>query len=314
LQISLPQIDHTKDRTVRVSEENTIALPLFGVINVSNMTEEDLRNDLSRRVSKYFYHPQVALFLRHTEGRQVAVSGAVKAPGRYMLASRSDTIMTMLSRAGGVTADAAPRIILIPAGSASSHMTLPPAGTRAQDPSADLPGVASANSGGDATSDPGVARVSQAQPAEADTSGTTRTSIDRVVISLSRPSDQHYLNLPAKAGDVILVPAAGQVTVQGWVDKPGSFPITNGMTALGAIASAGGALFTSSATLLREQENGVKSSIPLNLSKIKQGQESDPEVHGGDVVMVERSAAGALPYSLYTIVSKMGIGIPIPIP
>jgi protein involved in polysaccharide export with SLBB domain len=314
LQISLPQIDHTKDRTVRVSEENTIALPLLGVINVSNMTEEDLRNDLSRRVSKYFYHPQVALFLRHTEGRQVAVSGAVKAPGRYMLASRSDTIMTMLSRAGGVTADAAPRIILIPAGSASSHMTLPPAGTRAQDPSADLPGVASANSGGDATSDPGVARVSQAQPAEADTSGTTRTSIDRVVISLSRPSDQHYLNLPAKAGDVILVPAAGQVTVQGWVDKPGSFPITNGMTALGAIASAGGALFTSSATLLREQENGVKSSIPLNLSMIKQGQESDPEVHGGDVVMVERSAAGALPYSLYTIVSKMGIGIPIPIP
>ena len=315
LQISLPQIDHTKDRTVRVSEENTIALPLLGVINVSNMTEEDLRNDLSRRVSKYFYHPQVALFLRHTEGRQVAVSGAVKAPGRYMLASRSDTIMTMLSRAGGVTADAAPRIILIPAGSASGRMTLPAAAARAQDPSAnDLPGAASARSGGDETADPGVARVSQAQPAEADTSGTTRTSIERVVISLSRPSDQHYLNLPAKAGDVILVPAAGQVTVQGWVDKPGSFPITNGMTALGAIASAGGALFTSSATLLREQENGVKSSIPLNLSKIKQGQEPDPEVHGGDVVMVERSAAGALPYSLYTIVSKMGIGIPIPIP
>ena len=314
LQISLPQIDHTKDRTVRVSEENTIALPLLGVINVSNMTEEDLRNDLSRRVSKYFYHPQVALFLRHTEGRQVAVSGAVKAPGRYMLASRSDTIMTMLSRAGGVTADAAPRIILIPAGSASGRMMLP-AAARAQDPSAnDLPGAPSAKSGGDETADPGVARVSQAQPAEADTSGITRTSIDRVVISLSRPSDQHYLNLPAKAGDVILVPAAGQVTVQGWVDKPGSFPITNGMTALGAIASAGGALFTSSATLLREQENGVKSSIPLNLSKIKQGQEPDPEVHGGDVVMVERSAAGALPYSLYTIVSKMGIGIPIPIP
>jgi hypothetical protein len=193
-------------------------------------------------------------------------------------------------------------------------MTLPPGAARGQDPSADLPGGGSANSGGDAISDPGVARVSQAQPAEAGTSATTRTSIDRVVISLSRPSDQHYLNLPAKAGDVILVPAAGQVTVQGWVDKPGSFPITNGMTALGAIASAGGALFTSSATLLREQENGVKSSIPLNLSKIKQGQESDPEVHGGDVVMVERSAAGALPYSLYTIVSKMGIGIPIPIP
>jgi len=312
LQISLPQIDHTKDRTVRVSEENTIALPLLGVISVSNMTEEDLRNDLTRRMSKFFYHPQVALFLRHTEGRQVAVSGAVKAPGRYMLASRSDTIMMMISRAGGVTPEAAPRIILIPAaGTASPRATLPAAATQAQDPSSgDLPDAASAGE----PSDSGVARVSQAQPAEADTSGAARVSIPRVVISLSRPSDQRYLNLPAKAGDVILVPAAGQVTVQGWVDKPGSFPITNGMTALGAIAAAGGALFTPSATLLREQENGTKTSIPLNISRIKGGQEPDPEVHGGDVVIVERSAAGALPYSLYTIVSKMGIGIPIPIP
>jgi protein involved in polysaccharide export with SLBB domain len=307
LQISLPQIDHTKDRTVRVSEENTIALPLVGVISVSNMTEEDLRNDLTRRMSKFFYHPQVALFLRHTEGRQVAVSGAVKAPGRYMLASHSDTIMMMISRAGGVTPDAAPRIILIPAsGTASPPVTLPAAATQAPDPSSgDLPDAASAGEPS------GVARVSQAQPAEA---GTTRASIPRVVISLSRPSDQRYLNLPAKAGDVILVPAAGQVTVQGWVDKPGSFPITNGMTALGAIAAAGGALFTPSATLLREQENGTKTSIPLSISRIKQGQDPDPEVHGGDVVIVERSAAGALPYSLYTIVSKMGIGIPIPIP
>jgi protein involved in polysaccharide export with SLBB domain len=310
LQISLPQIENAKDRTVRVSEEDTIALPLLGVINVSNMTEEDLRNDLSRRMSKYFYHPQVALFLRHTEGRQVAVSGAVKAPGRYMLASRSDTIMMMISRAGGVTPDAAPRIILIPApGTASSHVTPPTAVAQGQDSSSGE-GLASAGE----TSEPGFARVSQAQPAEPDTSGMSRASIDRVVISLSRPSDQRYLDLPARAGDVIIVPAAGQVTVQGWVDKPGSFPITNGMTALGAVASAGGALFTSSATLLREQENGTKTSIPLDLSKIKQGQEPDPEVHGGDVVIVERSAAGALPYSLYFIVSKMGIGLPIPIP
>ena len=65
---------------------------------------------------------------------------------------------------------------------------------------------------------------------------------------------------------------------------------------------------------LENRKTAIKSSIPLNLSKIKEGQEPDPEVHGGDVVIVERSAAGALPYSLYTIVSKMGIGIPIPIP
>ena len=103
LQISLPQIDHTKDRTVRVSEENTIALPLLGVINVSNMTEEDLRNDLTRRVSKYFYHPQVALFLRHTRRSPGRGFGCRQSSGPLHVASRSDTIMMMLSRAGGVT-------------------------------------------------------------------------------------------------------------------------------------------------------------------------------------------------------------------
>ena len=113
-----------------------------------------------------------------------------------------------------------------------------------------------------------IQQISQSvQRAEFDPPGAAQTSIAQVVISLSHASDRRYLDLPAKAGDVIIVPAAGQVTVQGWVDKPGAFPITNGMTALGAIASAGGALFTSSATLLREQKNGIKLSIPLDLFK-----------------------------------------------
>src|SRR5262249_31512215 len=112
LRVSLPQVEDAKERTVRVTEEDTISLPLLGEINVSGMTEEDLRKELHRRLRKYFYHPQVALFMQHTENRQVAVLGAVKAPGRYMLASRDDTLMAMISRAGGTTDDAASRIIL----------------------------------------------------------------------------------------------------------------------------------------------------------------------------------------------------------
>ena len=53
------------------------------------MSEEDLRNELAKRVGKYMYHPQVEVFLQHTENRQVAVIGAVKVPGRYTLSSRS---------------------------------------------------------------------------------------------------------------------------------------------------------------------------------------------------------------------------------
>jgi polysaccharide export outer membrane protein len=287
LRISLPQLDSQldsqRDRTVRVSEEDTIALPLLGVINASGMTEADLRDELTRRVGNYVYKPQVGVFLEQTESRDVAVLGSVKTPGRYMLASRSDTIMTMISRAGGMTEGAAPRIILVPA------------------PRAMARGKA------------GLVATTLAQGAPRDGSSPTQQTLDeQVVINLSRAYNQRYLELPAERGDVIIVPAAGEVTVEGWVRNPGKFAITQGMTALSAVAAAGGAQFTSSATLLRERGNGGKSDLPLDLSKIKSGTEPDVPLQGGDVVVVERSVVGAVPYSLYFLINHIGVGMGIP--
>lgn len=301
LRISLPQVDGAKDSVVRVSQENTISLPLLGVMSVAGMTEEDYRNDLSRRLAKYFYHPQVAVYLQHTENREVAVIGAVKTPGRYMIAGRSDTVMTMISRAGGATEDAASRIILIPA-----NRTLSEENTRSEE----------ANRDGEfaqtAVEASGVSRLSQRQPDEA-VSLPKEVMAQGVIINTAQPANERYLALPARSGDVIIVPDAGEVTVQGWVDKPGPFKITAGMTVLGAVGAAGGALFTSSATLLRTQDNGAKTDIPLDLSKIKSGSEPDVPVQGGDVVIVERSAAGAVPYSVYFIVSHLGLGLGLPV-
>jgi len=35
-------------------------------------------------------------------------------------------------------------------------------------------------------------------------------------------------------------------------------------------------------------------------------------VQGGDIVVVERSTLGAIPYSAYYLVQRVGIGLPIP--
>jgi protein involved in polysaccharide export with SLBB domain len=301
LRISLPQVDRAGDPVVRVSHEDTISLPLLGVMSVAGMTEEDFRNDLSRRLAKYFYHPQVAVYLQHTENRQVAVIGAVKTPGRYMLAGRSDTLMTMISRAGGTTEEAASRIILIPA---NRRVGTEAKRSEAANQDGDL-----ADTAGEAAS--GISRVSHRETDES-TSLSKAVMAQGLIINTTQPANQRYLALPAKSGDVIIVPAAGQVTVQGWVDKPGAFKITAGMTALGSIAAAGGAMFSSSATLLRTQDNGTKLNIPLDLSRIKSGSQPDVPVQGGDVVIVERSVAGAVPYSVYFVVSHMGIGMGIP--
>ncbi len=132
----------------------------------------------------------------------------------------------------------------------------------------------------------------------------------QLIIDLSRPDNQRYMEMSARPGDVIVVPAAGEVTVQGWVDKPGAFKITPGLTVLGTIAAAGGPNFSSSATLLREQSEGGKLSVPLDLSKIKRGEAADLRVRGGDVIVVERSMAGAVPYSIYFLLSKLYLGVP----
>jgi protein involved in polysaccharide export with SLBB domain len=309
LQISLPQIEQVRDRTVRVSEENTIALPLLGVIHVAGMSEDDLRKELSHRVSKYFYHPQVGVFLRHTENRQVAVLGSVKVPGRYMIASRSDTVMMMISRAGGMTEDAAPRVVLIPGPTAARERMLRAKGQQEQGvytQSGDDEARANPDETAAAAALPGSGKISQAKFEGA------RAGAQQVIIRMSRPEDQRYLNMPAQPGDVIIVPPAGEVTVQGWVDKPGAFKISPGMTAMGSIAAAGGALFSSKATLLREQSGGGKLQIPLDLSSIKSGRQPDVPVQGGDIVVVERSTLGAIPYSAYYLVQRVGIGLPIP--
>jgi polysaccharide biosynthesis/export protein len=299
VRISVPQIPQLRDRTVRVSEESTIALPLVGEINVSGMSEEDLRNELTHRVSKDMYHPQVEVFLEHTENRQVAVIGAVKVPGRYTLASRSDTIMTMISRAGGLADESSTRIILIPAIEAKAQGTAPQRAGLAPSPDMRMAEAEQAR----------MSPVSMASSADPPDSLALRMMEHRVIIDTLAANEQRYLELPAMPGDVIIVPAAGEVTVQGWVDKPGSFKITPGMTTMGAIAAAGGANFSGSATLLREGEDGRKVQIPLDLSKLKSGEQPDVQVQSGDVVVVERSALGAVPYSLYFLAEHIGMGL-----
>ena len=197
LRISIPQIPQLKERTERVSEEGTIALPLLGVIDVLGMTQQDLLSDLTHRLRKYMYHPQAAIFLVHAESREVAVLGAVKTPGRYMMTSRSDSIMTMISRSGGMTVEAASRVIFVPgsvtqerARTSDSLSSFAPAGLE----------VSGART-------PSVSPVTLRESTDVDTVANQR-GLDQVVISTSNAKDERYLELPVEPGDVIIVPAA----------------------------------------------------------------------------------------------------------
>jgi polysaccharide export outer membrane protein len=307
LSISVPMIPELTGRSVRVSEHDTITLPMLGVVNVNGMTEQDLRQELAGRLHRYMYNPQVEVYLKTPENRVVSVLGTVKAPGRYLVASHSDTIMTMLSRAGGATELAGSQVLLfaVPPATRSVASALPSGTTT-------LVGASVAQTPFQLEHGKSAALVDKVDGQSPSTESQIRASEPLgAPLVISTSGSGRYLEMPVRPGDVIFVPAAGSVAVQGWVDKPGSFPITPGMTVLGSVAAAGGALFSSSATLVRGEQGRAHQPVSLNLSKIKGGQEPDVPVRGGDVIIVERSAVGAVPYSLYLLISKVGLGLPM---
>ena len=90
-------------RTVRVSGDGTISLPLLGVVPLEGLTttqaEKVLRDLLSDR---YLNDPQVWVFVKEAKSKKISVVGAVEKPGTLeMLGSR--TLLEAISEAGGLT-------------------------------------------------------------------------------------------------------------------------------------------------------------------------------------------------------------------
>jgi protein involved in polysaccharide export with SLBB domain len=135
-----------------------------------------------------------------------------------------------------------------------------------------------------------------------------------IVINLAHQQDHACLDLPTRPGDVVVIPIAGQVMVQGWVKNPGAFKITPDLTILGAISAAGGALFSNSVEVLRIDSNGKHIARQFDLSELAKGQQVDAQVQSGDVVVVEKTAAAAIPYFAYQIFNRFGTGLGFGIP
>jgi polysaccharide export outer membrane protein len=289
LEIVVPAMEELQKREVRVTGEGTIALPLIGEIHAAGLTEAELRQVIQQRLAVYMHAPQFNLFVREYRSRQVAVIGAVNKPGVYNLASETDTILDMVAQAGGMTQDAAQQILFIPAELAAPGEAHALAGVSIQ--TASQP-----------TAPPAL---KQANP----------LSID--LRHLTHGGQQVHLSLPARPGDVIIVPVSGQVLLHGWVEKPGAYKITPGLTVLGALAAAGGPHFaadTRAIRVMRTGKHGEKTTLLVDLEGIKQGDMPDLPMQEADVIEVPASTAKLVPYSFYRFfTSLVHVGASIPL-
>lgn len=320
MEISAPDLEEIKDRTERVSAKGAINLPIAGEVQVGGLTEKQARQAIEAALSRLVKDPQVDVFVKEYNSRQVAVMGMVNKPGLYPLISRSNTILDLIGQAGGMNGDASNVVLFIPAVASASGGAAPPEGM--------LDGLAGEQEPAKPVGSAQLAPENGIKPISAETPLSATQAHSSMGIgalsSLLKENNPIYINvttlnrdshdnLPVRPGDVIIVPAVGEVLVQGWVGTPDTYHITPGMTALAAITAAGGQQFSSDARVLREGPNGDKINIPVNLSRVEKGQEPDIPVQSGDVVIVDKSAVGAIPYSFYFLMSHFGTGLALPV-
>jgi polysaccharide export outer membrane protein len=99
--------------TVRVSEDGTVTLPLLGNIKVEGSTRSGMERKLAGLLEEnYLKNAQVTIFIKEYQSKKVSIIGAVKNPGNYELIGKQ-TLLQVLSLAGGLTEKAADRIIVI---------------------------------------------------------------------------------------------------------------------------------------------------------------------------------------------------------
>lgn len=100
------------------------------------------------------------------------------------------------------------------------------------------------------------------------------------------------LNVPIHMGDVVYVPEAGVVYVDGAVNKPGTFPLQDDMTVSQAIIAAGGLSNTAedSDVRLMRRESGQIDVTLIDLKQIQAGTMPDIVLEDQDAVVVGKNA------------------------
>jgi polysaccharide export outer membrane protein len=122
------------------------------------------------------------------------------------------------------------------------------------------------------------------------------------------------LNLTMMPGDVVNVPKAGVVYVQGSVKKPGAYRLRDAMTLTQAISAAGGPdekLANANGTrLFRRGANGDRQEVGIDMGDINRGKVEDVMLVENDIVVVPMSVPR---YVVDRFIGGIGMGLSIPV-
>ncbi len=111
---------------------------------------------------------------------------------------------------------------------------------------------------------------------------------------IARKYGANYLQSPQVS--VLVRDAQSQrITINGEVAKPGVYPTTGPTSLVQIIAMAGGLtnLANSTGVVILRQVQGSRTAAKFDVAAIQAGKNPDPQLRGGDTVVVDRSGMKA---------------------
>lgn len=100
-------------RSIIVAADGYFSFPLIGRVRAAGLTVRQLENQIARLLDKdYIVNPQVTVTVSEYKSKKVFILGEIARPGAYYL-SKTDTLLEIISKAGGVTSNAGREIMIV---------------------------------------------------------------------------------------------------------------------------------------------------------------------------------------------------------
>ncbi len=267
------------NKTVRVSSQGNISLPLLGVLRVKGLTANELEKEIRDLLAeKYLQDPHVGVFIKEYRSVRISVMGAVEKPGVFEVSGQK-TVLDMLAMAGGLASgggreEAGTLLFLIRPPRLEEE-----ASKEKKEPEEQMP-------------------------------RTFIIDLEELLVK-----GDLSLNLAVMHGDVLNVPVSGKIFVGGEVKKPGGFPLKGKrVTVSQAITMAEGLnpeASGSEARIFRYSGKGAEKEIlTVDVYAIQKGEADDPFLKENDIIIVPKHGMKAFLLGLRdTIKGLVGFGV-----
>lgn len=243
-------------RVERVDSRGLIRMPLIDEdIRASCRTENELADEIARmyRDRQLLKNPVVSVSVKDFKSQPVAVIGAVKSPGQFILQRSVRLLELVVFQAGGPNVNAGRKIQIL--------STAPPLSCE------------------------GSANPAPENASKTNTEGSVATYDLKDMLQ-----GNEAMNPYVRQGDIINIPAAEEALVVGKVMKPSAVPIAENMTLARAIATVGGTLPDSAKDKIRITRqipgSAATTEIFIDLKARDKSRGENFLLQGGDIVEV----------------------------